>query len=106
MPKPKPTWAEALVERLADQMYAGVQSIPEAEYPLGTVPLTRDEEMAQFARVRNDPAAYRQAIAGRPFHEVIAEDVRLERQYRAQMERNDAPTELDNGHDQGATRSR
>lgn len=86
-------WAEEIAEDLANRLLAAIRSVPEADAPMGAVAIPPEEQMAQFARIRTDPEAWRQY--GRE-HEATLEqmidyDVRMERRYRSGETKNAEP---------------
>jgi hypothetical protein len=79
-------WADEIAEDLAERMLAAIRSVPEAEAPMGAVAIPPEEQMAQFARIRTDPAAWTQYAREHDatLEQMIDYDVQMERRYRSQ----------------------
>ena len=77
---------ETLVQALADSLVASVEAFPTAAVPFGQVPVSKAEQVANYAKVRDDPNAWAGMIKERGHREALRYARTMERQYRRTME--------------------
>ena len=89
MAKPADNWADEIADRLADQLLAMVEGVPEAKMPMGAVKLSQAEQMQQFVAIRNDPQAWLRVAQerGATLEQMVNYDRMMERRFRAQETR-------------------
>ena len=74
------------VERAIEELDKTLEELPKAEVPFNAVRLTDEEQLARYREMRDDPQAWRQLLAEKPFSSVLEYAQKMEKQHLKDLE--------------------
>lgn len=77
---------DELLEAFTTSLVRDVEALPEAPAPFGQRRLSREEQLARYAQVRDDPGAWQAMLEERGVDEVVRYARVMERRVRRRQE--------------------
>ena len=84
--RPRVNELDELLEAFTRSLVRDVEALPEAPAPFGQRRLSREEQLARYVRVRNDPGAWQTMLQDRGVDEVVRYARIMERRVRQRQE--------------------